>query len=68
MLEGVLLLLFGLMGYRLNELHRLFVPGTVALLSFIMGMLLQAKVKNDPEILRDLAPSIFQLIGAVVPA
>jgi len=27
-----------LMGYRLNELHRLFVPLTVALLSFIMGM------------------------------
>jgi len=38
MLEGGLLLTFGLMGYRLNELHRSFVPITVALLSFIMGM------------------------------
>jgi uncharacterized membrane protein YoaK (UPF0700 family) len=38
MLEGGLLLTFGLMGYRLNELHRFFVPITVALLSFIMGM------------------------------
>jgi uncharacterized membrane protein YoaK (UPF0700 family) len=38
MLESGLLLLFGLMGYRLNELHRLFVPATVALLSCIMGM------------------------------
>jgi uncharacterized membrane protein YoaK (UPF0700 family) len=38
MLEACLLLTFGLMGYRLNELHRLFVPVTVALLSFIMGM------------------------------
>jgi uncharacterized membrane protein YoaK (UPF0700 family) len=38
MLEGGLLLLFGLLGYRLNQLHQLFVPITVALLSFIMGM------------------------------
>ena len=38
MLEAGLLLLFGLMGYRLNQMHQLFVPFTVALLSFIMGM------------------------------
>ncbi len=38
MLEGFLLLAFGLMGYQLNQLHRLFIPVTVALLSFIMGM------------------------------
>jgi TetR/AcrR family transcriptional regulator, transcriptional repressor for nem operon len=35
---------------------------------FIMGMLLQAKVLNDPEVLRDLAPNILQMIGAAVPA
>lgn len=38
MLESGLLLLFGLMGSRLNEMHRLFMPATVALLSCIMGM------------------------------
>lgn len=38
MLEGSLLLVFGLMGSRLQQVHHLFVPATVALLSFIMGM------------------------------
>ena len=32
--------------------------------SFILGMLLQAKVKNDPEVLRNLSPTIMQMIGA----
>ncbi len=36
--------------------------------SFTMGMMLQAKVRNDPEVLRDLAPTIFQIIGATVTA
>jgi len=27
-------------------------------------MLLQAKVKNDPEVLRHLTPNIMQMIGA----
>jgi TetR/AcrR family transcriptional repressor of nem operon len=45
-----------------------FVAKSQAIFSFIMGMLLQAKVKNDPEILRDLAPTIMQIIGANVPA
>jgi TetR/AcrR family transcriptional regulator, transcriptional repressor for nem operon len=36
--------------------------------SFTMGMLLQAKVKNDPEVLHKLAPTIMQMIGASVPA
>ena len=45
-----------------------FVAKSQAIFSFIMGMLLQAKVKNDPEILRDLAPTIMQMIGAAVPA
>ncbi len=38
MLEGGLLLVFGLMGSHLQEMHRFFLPLTVILLSFIMGM------------------------------
>jgi uncharacterized membrane protein YoaK (UPF0700 family) len=38
MLEAGLLLLFGLMGSRLNQMHTFFLPVTVILLSFIMGM------------------------------
>ena len=34
---------------------------------FVMGMLLQAKLKNDSEILRDLCPMVLQMIGAAVP-
>lgn len=37
MVEAVLLLLFGLMGARLHEM-KFFLPATVALLSFVMGM------------------------------
>ena len=36
-----------------------------AVFSFIIGMLLQAKVKNDPEILRDLNQIIAQMLGPV---
>jgi TetR/AcrR family transcriptional regulator, transcriptional repressor for nem operon len=39
-----------------------------AIYSFVLGMLLQAKVKNDPENLRELAPTIMQMIGAGVAA
>jgi TetR/AcrR family transcriptional regulator, transcriptional repressor for nem operon len=39
-----------------------------ALCCFVMGMLLQAKVKNDPEVLRGLSTHVFQMIGATVPA
>jgi uncharacterized membrane protein YoaK (UPF0700 family) len=38
MIEAVLLLVFGLMGSRLAEVHRFFLPVTVILLAFIMGM------------------------------
>ena len=38
MIEAILLLIFGLMGSRLQHMHRLFLPVTVILLSFIMGM------------------------------
>jgi uncharacterized membrane protein YoaK (UPF0700 family) len=38
MLEAGLLLLFGLMGSRLHQMHTFFLPVTVILLSFIMGM------------------------------
>jgi uncharacterized membrane protein YoaK (UPF0700 family) len=38
LLEAVLLLGFGVMGARLSELHGLFVPVTVMLLCFIMGL------------------------------
>jgi TetR/AcrR family transcriptional repressor of nem operon len=34
-----------------------------AICSFILGMLLQARVKNDVEVLRDLGPSVMQLVG-----
>ena len=37
-----------------------------AISAFVIGMLLQAKVQNDVEILRDLGPQVLQLIGAPV--
>lgn len=45
-----------------------FAAKSCVIYSFAMGMLLQAKLKNDPDVLRDLAPSILQMIGAAVPA
>lgn len=38
-----------------------------AISSFIIGMLLSAKVKNDVEVLRDLAPNVMQLVGVPLP-
>lgn len=38
MFEASLLMLFGLMGATLHQVRHFFVPGTIALLSFIMGM------------------------------
>ncbi|WP_088280832.1 YoaK family protein [Ideonella sp. A 288] len=38
LLEAALLLLFGVIGARLATMHGLFVPGTVVLLCFIMGL------------------------------
>ena len=38
LLEATLLLLFGLVGARLNQVHTLFVSATVALLCFMMGL------------------------------
>lgn len=38
LLEALLLLLFGTIGARLKEMHELFVPLTVVLLCFIMGL------------------------------
>lgn len=37
-----------------------------AISAFVIGMLLQAKVQNDVEVLRDLGPQVLQLIGAPV--
>jgi TetR/AcrR family transcriptional repressor of nem operon len=45
-----------------------FAAKSQAIFCFIMGRMLQAKVKNDPEVLRDLAPSIMQMIGAKTAA
>jgi TetR/AcrR family transcriptional regulator, transcriptional repressor for nem operon len=39
-----------------------------AISALIIGMLLSAKVKNDVEILRDLAPHVLQLVGVPVAA
>jgi TetR/AcrR family transcriptional regulator, transcriptional repressor for nem operon len=36
--------------------------------SCVLGMLLQAKVKNDPEVLQDLAPTVMQMVGTAVHA
>jgi TetR/AcrR family transcriptional regulator, transcriptional repressor for nem operon len=36
--------------------------------SLITGMLLQAKVKNDAEVLREMSPIVFQILGASAPA
>lgn len=38
LVEAALLLLFGLMGARLNQVHGIFVPVTVMLLCFMMGL------------------------------
>jgi len=38
MIEAGLMVVFGLIGARLNEVHGVFVPATVMLLSFMMGM------------------------------
>lgn len=38
MIEAILLIVFGLMGYKLESVQRFFLPSTVVLLSFIMGM------------------------------
>jgi len=38
MIEAGLLLIFGIMGSRLQEMHRFYLPMTIVLLSFIMGM------------------------------
>ena len=45
-----------------------FVIKSRAISSFILGMLLQAKVKNDVEVLRDLGPLVMQLVGAAPAA
>lgn len=37
-IEAILLLSFGLLGARLNQLHAVFIPVTVALLCFTMGL------------------------------
>jgi TetR/AcrR family transcriptional regulator, transcriptional repressor for nem operon len=39
-----------------------------AICAFIIGMLLQAKVQNDVEMLKGLAPNVMQLIGVPVSA
>jgi uncharacterized membrane protein YoaK (UPF0700 family) len=38
LLEAALLLLFGVVGARLNEVHAMFVPVTVGLLCYLMGL------------------------------
>lgn len=35
-----------------------------ALQSFMLGQLLQAKMRNDPELLRDMTPTVMEFIGA----
>ena len=39
-----------------------------AIFCFVMGRLFQARVSNDVEVLRDLSPTVMQMIGAAVPA
>ena len=41
-------------------------PGTTAhvVMSLVLGMLLQAKIKNDPRVLQDLEPGVMRLVGA----
>ena len=39
-----------------------------AIFCFVLGRLLQARVTNDVEVLRDLSPMVMQMIGAAVPA
>lgn len=38
--------------------------------AFVMGMMLRAKIQNDPEVLKNLAPTVMAIIGAksAVPA
>ncbi len=37
------------------------------ILSLVMGSMMQAKIQNDVEILRDLEPSVMAIIGAKAP-
>lgn len=45
-----------------------FATKSQAIFSFVLGMLLQAKVKNDVEILADLNAMVMKMIGAAIPA
>ncbi len=36
--------------------------------SCVLGMMMHAKVKNDPEVLKPLAPTLMKLLGARQPA
>ncbi len=47
-----------------------FAAKSEAVVCFLMGMLLQAKLRNDPEVLKNLAPTILQMAGAnaAIPA
>lgn len=38
LIEAILLVIFGIMGYKLQSVQRFFLPSTVVLLSFMMGM------------------------------
>lgn len=53
--------------------EELIVPGNVTVLAgdvhaLIEGVLLQAKVQNNLEVVRQLKPAIFRLLGAKLPA
>jgi TetR/AcrR family transcriptional repressor of nem operon len=39
-----------------------------AIFCFVLGRLVQARVTNDVEVLRDLCPTVMQMAGATVPA
>jgi TetR/AcrR family transcriptional regulator, transcriptional repressor for nem operon len=45
-----------------------FLAKSQAIFCFILGRLLQARVSNDVEVLRDLSPVVMKMIGAPVSA
>jgi TetR/AcrR family transcriptional repressor of nem operon len=44
-------------------------PATLAkqIYDFTIGVILQAKIDNDPEVLKRLKPGVFRLLGLKVP-
>jgi TetR/AcrR family transcriptional regulator, transcriptional repressor for nem operon len=51
--------------FKAGEIPNINVRRTAqAILAYLEGMILVAKTRNDPEVIRELSPSVFQLCGS----